>query len=315
MFHAAQLAAPPRGARQLALPPFGAWLVDSCLQKVSFEQLLNALFEQFAEQTRRFRQVFDSPSPDLAGLVAAHALGHLVTSTAEFRFEAMCSRYLQPSTPAASPAAAQLQLLVAPATGAPPVTSSKRQQERDRKAATKLAKTGAAPAPAPAPAAPTAALMQTQQQQQQQQHAAQVAQLQAAHQQALPSATAAARVNSQLPPGMPPPPPPPLAVAQPAAAAPFNTADLPSLIGLAVDSDMKASEALHRVLKATCSSSFWPCVGIFLFGVCKRAAGTCKRCLDQRPKAQPPLGTRPAIKAALVAAGCAATAAQMLSGG
>ena len=107
----------------------------------------------------------------------------------------------------------------------------------------------------------------------------------------------------------------PVVVAQPAGAAPVSAAALPSLTGTGIGTDHKAHGAINRVLKAARPSLAWPREAVFQFGAYTRAAGLCKRCLDTRVKAEPPLGTRPAIKAAPAAAGNAASAEAVLLGG
>jgi hypothetical protein len=152
----------------------------------------------------------------------------------------------------------------------------------------------------------------------QQQHAAQIAQLHAQHQQNF-NTQAGVKMNalmlplngstaSQQPAAAP-------AGAAPAAAGAFSVADLPGIIGQGVDTDLKATSALNRVLRAACPMVAWPCESTFLFGSCRRPATTCHRCKDNRAKTDPPLGTRPAIKDALAAAGNTSTSGEVLAGG
>jgi hypothetical protein len=231
--------------------------------------------------------------------------------------------------------------LTAPTAILPPI-QTKRALERAKSKLAKLAKaakgTAATPATGLASAAPAPAALGQQQQQAAAQAltaaaagasqyagtpAAQIQQTIAALQASL-LAAAKARQAQPAPPAQPPPPAPaagpPLGQAQaPAAAAPAPAGiDINALVQqLPITSIGSACQALDRVVKATTGpGSQWPCAMAFLFGACHGSAPgaikPCRRCSDPRPASTPPLGTRPAIKAA-----CSdpTTAAKIIAGG
>ena len=95
---------------------------------------------------------------------------------------------------------------------------------------------------------------------------------------------------------------PPLPLGPPPALNPAYTPQAAAAIlaplgpFLTANDCCKASDAL---LKAWAPNDQWPCTKTYLFGACGgTTARPCRRCANPRPRDHPPMGVRPAVKAA-----------------